>query len=478
MPIAICRGCKSTPAALLDYITGKPEVTHLEFRDVDEGRPLARQFLENHKFHGKGLGVDERKYYHLIVSWPAGCDITDDEMIDISNKILDRFFPDHPAVTAIHDKERLTGEPENKHTHACIDSVSLEKGEMVHMNQKEYTALKDYANQLGVEIGFEGVDFREPKRNKTPKAEVRAIQREGTSWKNDLRDIIVDAYNSTLDEYGTFADFMAKCEAQGVKLNEDGKWILKGHMPVGYSRLGEQYRPQWLFNNLTENYLSTIPEELREESRDIEKKTSLWARVLRAEEKKTKQTQPSSRKQLTPEQAEQIAEYYLAIDRFWSGCDRAMKLADTELQKAYQSPVNREAYRNYRRAQYLFKQSFGIISFTLNTISLVLTRSEWKKEQQRVEHLRDLRRELGKLCQEAISLKTAFKDAEKRNELADRLEAELLEQQKLINRRVVEITSELTARAGISVGEVDHTVQDMLDQIKATREKGGGWESR
>lgn len=446
MPITMCRGCKSTPAALLSYITGKPEVTRIEYRDIDEGRPLAKQFKDNHEFHGKGLGLGERKYYHLIVSWPTGSDITDDEMIDVSNKILDRFFQDHPAVTAIHDKEILDGVPSNRHTHSCIDSVSLEKGEMIHMSQKEYTALKDYANELGAEIGFESVDFREPKKFRVPKAEMRAIERDGTSWKADLRNIIVNSYNNTLDEYGTFADFIAKCEEQGVKLNGEGKWILQGHMPVGYSRLGEQCRPLRIFENLTENYLESVPEDLQEEAKDIEKKTPLWQKIMGAEKKSgTKESgKAKPKKQITPEQYEQIREYRAETDRFWKGYRRAQELAARELQKAYQSPENREAFRNYRKAQYLFKNSFGIITFTLGIINLGLAKQDLKREQERVNHIKDLRRELGQLCQEAISLKVALnEDTDERNRLAGELEAEIRAQQAAINERLQEITAEL-----------------------------------
>jgi hypothetical protein len=475
----MCRGCKSTPAALLNYITTKPETTRLEFRDVDEGRPLARQFLENHQFHGKGLNYDERKYYHLIVSWPTGCDITDDEMIDISNKILDKFFPDHPAVTAVHDKEEL-GETSNKHTHSCIDSVSLEKGKMVHMNQKEYTALKDYANELGAEIGFETVDFRAPQMHRTPKAEFRAAERDGKSWKDELRIVIVDAYNDTLYENGTFADFMTRCEANGVKLNDDGKWILKGHMPVGYSRLGDQYRPQWLFNNLTENYLDSIPEELREENRDIERKTPLWAKIMNAEARKDARAagRDKPKKKLTPEQYEQIQEYRATTNQFWQGYEKAKDLAEKELQKQYQSPENRGAYRNYRRAQYLFKQSFGLVSFTLSIIALVMTKSDLKKEQRRVDHIKELRRELGRLCQESISLKAALKDADQRNHLADNLETELRQQQEAINKRLEEITAELEPQNLGMTAEVDYKAQAMLDKIRREREKSNKYDGQ
>lgn len=474
MPITMCRGCKSTPAALLSYITGKDEVTRIEYRDIDEGRPLAKQFKDNHEFHGKGLGLGERKYYHLIISWPTGSDITDDEMIDISNKILDKFFPDHPAVTAAHDKEILDGKPSNRHTHSCIDSVSLEKGEMVHMTQKEYTALKDYANELGAEIGFENVDFREPKNIRYTKAENRAIADidERQSWKIQLRNIIADAINDTIDERGTFGDFMTRCQEKGVKLNDEGKWILKGHMPVGYSKLGEQYRPMAIFDKLTDIYLQSVPEELREEAEEIEKKTPLWAKILHAEEKTTsKKSQTKPGKKLTPEQVEQVQEYLAATDRFWEDYRRAKDLAVKELRKEYQSERNKEAYRNYRRAQYLVKNSYGLITFTLGIINLAIAKRDLEREQERLNHIKDLRRSLGQLCQEAISLKTALKNSDERNQIADELEVELRRQQEVINRRLEVILGELTP-GGLKIkAEVDYKVQGMLDKIREEREK-------
>ena len=63
--------------------------------------------------------------------------------------------------------------------------------------------MKDEANRLGVEFGYTSTDFRKKAQNKRTTEESHIIMKGGTSWKEDLREVIEEAkrVSSTQEEF-------------------------------------------------------------------------------------------------------------------------------------------------------------------------------------------------------------------------------------------------------------------------------------
>jgi hypothetical protein len=181
---------------------------------------------------------------------------------------------------------------------------------------------------------------------------------------------------------------------------------------------------------------------------------------------------------LTPEQKQQVKQYYRDTSDFWPGYRRMQEMVAKELQEIYNSPQNKQAFRDYRRAQWLCKHSHGIVDKGLAIARLLFAKADYQREQERVERVKTKRDELYELCKESLSLSSALKDATKRNDLSDEILAEITEQQDLINKRLEEITREFAddvqaqrlARHSALVFEsatVDRKAQDMMDIIHA-----------
>ena len=159
----------------------------------------------------------------------------------------------------------------------------------------------------------------------------------------------------------------------------------------------------------------------------------LHERIKAAEQKVDRRSEP------TPALPEQIKTYYREKALFWNEYRQAQELATEELRQAYRSEELKGAFSRYKQAQYLVKNSAGIITFGLSVAALIMTKVDLKREQQRAEKTKELQQELRDLCQEAISLNAVQRNAYHRNQLTDELEREILEQQAAINNRLKEI---------------------------------------
>ena len=162
-------------------------------------------------------------------------------------------------------------------------------------------------------------------------------------------------------------------------------------------------------------------------------------------ERLAKEKERTPKSTLTPEQKQQIKQYYRDTNDFWPGYRQAQELATKELQAIYNSPQNRETFRELKRAQYVFKHSHGIIDKGLALIRLLFAKADYAKEQERVERVKTKREALYGLCKDAIDLSTTLKEAKLRSDLTDEIVSDILEQQELINKRLEEITNEFTA---------------------------------
>jgi len=143
--------------------------------------------------------------------------------------------------------------------------------------------------------------------------------------------------------------------------------------------------------------------------------------------------------ELNSARREQIETYYQEKDRFWVGFRHAQELAAEELRQVYRDDRLKSAYQDYKKAQYLVKNSVGIITFGLSLAMLIWTKADLKREQQRAEKAKELQQELRDLCQETVNLNVVQRNAYRRNQLTDELEREILEQQAAINNRLKEI---------------------------------------
>ena len=81
-------------------------------------------------------------------------------------------------------------------------------------------AMKDEVNRIGKTHGYTETDFRKRGKNSRTSAEKKIILNGGTSWKEELREVIAEGIKRSKTPEA-FKEYLNKC--YGVKITRDGK---------------------------------------------------------------------------------------------------------------------------------------------------------------------------------------------------------------------------------------------------------------
>ena len=102
--------------------------------------------------------------------------------------------------------------------------------------------MKDEANRIGEKYGFSYTDWRKVARHKRTSSEKHIILKGGTSWKEELREVIQEGTLKSKTEQ-EFKAYLKEC--YGVEITRSGKDYSYLHpekkKPVRGARLGQNY---------------------------------------------------------------------------------------------------------------------------------------------------------------------------------------------------------------------------------------------
>lgn len=146
---------------------------------------------------GKGKKFDERKYYHFKLSCARKDNVSPEQAHLYAQELAAILFPDDECVIATHTDTKTV------HSHIIVNAVNPITGKKLRITESDYTRMKDEANRLGSEFGYSTIDFRKKAQHKRTTEESHIILKGGTSWKEDLREVIEEAkrVSSTQEEF-------------------------------------------------------------------------------------------------------------------------------------------------------------------------------------------------------------------------------------------------------------------------------------
>ncbi len=236
MPLFKCSASKAKPKNGIRYITDPKKAAFVSAKNLFDDENYAKQFEETAKRFGKGDKFDERKYYHFKLSCARKDNVTPRRAHDFAEEIAEVFFKNYECVIATHT------DTETVHSHIIVNSVDPITGKKLQFSKAEYAAMKDEVNRIGKEHGYTETDFRKRSKNSRTSVEKKIILKGGTSWKEELREVIAEGIkNSKTPE--EFKEYLDKC--YGVKITRDGKDYSYLHpekqKPVRGAKLGENY---------------------------------------------------------------------------------------------------------------------------------------------------------------------------------------------------------------------------------------------
>ena len=236
MSLFKCSASKAKPKNGIRYITDPKKAAFVSAKNLFEDEDYAKQFEETAKRFGKGEKFDERKYYHFKLSCARKDNVTPRQAHDFAKEVAEAFFKNYECVIATHT------DTETVHSHIIVNAVDPITGKKLQFSKAEYAAMKDEVNRIGKEYGYTETDFRKRSKNSRTPIEKKIILKGGTSWKEELREVIAEGIkNSKTSE--EFKEYLDKC--YGVKIMRDCKDYSYLHpekqKPVRGAKLGENY---------------------------------------------------------------------------------------------------------------------------------------------------------------------------------------------------------------------------------------------
>ena len=245
MPLLKGAAGKATPRKALAYITRKDKARFIDVQNLFEDEDYAEQFRQTAARFGKGTERSERKYYHFKLS-PNRADNADPFMVqEYAKACAEKMFEGCECVIATHTDTQTV------HAHIIVNAVNPITGRKLHFNDDDYTRLKDMANEMGEQFGFSALDFRKKSENKRTADERHIILKGGTSWKEELREVIEEGKMLATSE----DEFIAHLADYGVKITRIGKDYSYLHPQKNKAirglKLGANYTKSEVLNGIT-----------------------------------------------------------------------------------------------------------------------------------------------------------------------------------------------------------------------------------
>ena len=236
MPLLKCSASKARPKNGIRYITDPKKAAIVSVKKLFDDEDYAKQFEETAKRFGKGEKYDERKYYHFKLSCARKDNVTPEKAHAYAEEVAEAFFKNYECVIATHTDTQTV------HSHIIVNAVDPITGKKLQFSKQDYAKMKDEVNAIGRKYGFTETEFRKRGKNSRTAAEKKIISKGGTSWKEELREVIAEGIkNSKTSE--EFKEYLDKC--YGVKIMRDGKDYSYLHpekqKPVRGAKLGENY---------------------------------------------------------------------------------------------------------------------------------------------------------------------------------------------------------------------------------------------
>lgn len=211
MPLFKGQGCKSTPGKAIRYVTDEKKAEIVSSQNLDDSRSYAEQFRETARIYGKGEKFAERKYYHFKLSCDRADRVSAADHHEYAEALAKKLFPEYECVIATHT------DTDTVHSHIIVNAVNFETGQKLHCNNRLYGRWKDAANDLGAERGYATLDFRKPARERIATQERLVELKGGTSWKEELREVI----GLAKQDAKTMSEFEKYLQQYGVELTRN-----------------------------------------------------------------------------------------------------------------------------------------------------------------------------------------------------------------------------------------------------------------
>ena len=247
MPLLAVAAGRAMPDMAIGYITRKDKARYIDVQNLFIDEDYSAQFKETAARFGKYTDYGERKYYHFKLS-PDRKDKADPLMVqEYAKACAEKMFEGCECVIATHTDTQTV------HSHIVVNAVHPITGKKLHFNDDDYTKLKDMANDIGEQFGFSSLNFRKKAENNRTQDERHIILKGGTSWKEELREVIEEGKLLATSEEA----FIAHLADYGVRITRSGKDYSYLHpqksKAIRGQKLGDNYTKTEVLNGIAKH---------------------------------------------------------------------------------------------------------------------------------------------------------------------------------------------------------------------------------
>lgn len=293
MPIVKCEASKATPDKGIAYIMDPEKVIARGSQGFmsDDPKKMAGQMLQTMHLFRKGYDYDERKYYHVKISFHPkdrpenGGTLTPERANQYAARYVKKMWTGREVAWAVQDHGSSI------HIHFIVAACEQTTGRKLDIRDAEYRGWKDYANTLAAEFGFSILDWRKATAQKRGQerlreeaicstfAEVAMRSKKKAVWKDELREIIdravstccnVEEFRKVLKENDVI---LTRCSNQVIS------YQLRDHKACRGDTLGGDYTAQAIRDALQRNEFIRKGAQFGDRDAATREKYRIWGRI-------------------------------------------------------------------------------------------------------------------------------------------------------------------------------------------------------
>ena len=225
---------KALPERAIDYAVAKNLLKEPIKRNLFSDKNPTDEMKETASKFGKWSTRDERKTFSMIISPNPKDNPTEEQVLEVSEAILDKYFPTIQGFLVLHkDKGRDAHKTKPiLHSHFYGSVIDPITGKNIHLSNRDVKEIREWADSYGNEhFGWTLFESGKSSRSGYRKKMMREMVKAGhESWMRNLTENVEDAYNGAL----SFSDFKRRLHNQGVSVeNIDVGGQLRFSVKVG-----------------------------------------------------------------------------------------------------------------------------------------------------------------------------------------------------------------------------------------------------
>lgn len=209
---------KALPTRAIDYAVAKNLLEKPTKRNLFSDKKAIDEMKETAFKFGKWNTREERKTFSMIISPNPKDNPTEAQVIEVSEAILDKFFPTIQGLLVLHKDK---GKDANKskpvlHSHFYGSIIDPITGKNIHLSNKDINEIRAWADNFAHDH-FGWTLFESGKRSRSGyrKKMMREMVKSGHgSWMRNLTENVEDAYNGAL----SFSDFERRLRTHGISM--------------------------------------------------------------------------------------------------------------------------------------------------------------------------------------------------------------------------------------------------------------------